>query len=245
MTCSPPTQRSTSESDTNGRRQSWSGNGISRRVKLPGFLRQPRPSGKESPVCINDDPKLHKRKQKGLECIADALSANQVDKEGGKNLVPRNYWRGIYLQYADSDNVTSNGGVGRYGASFAEYIRGIAADHIEDLRRPNAKCKITNRISDGVLKLEIGSEIIGQEGGGTFCYAISCPFLTSSWKIAHRRTLRLRPNHAIPKASRCFANVSRIRPMCGVRPSGRNIARVGLAYIPCWIGAMRYRSYSL
>ena len=54
------------------------------RVRLPAFLRQPIPRGTAAPVVIRAGPKLHKRKKRGWECIADALSANHVLKEGGK-----------------------------------------------------------------------------------------------------------------------------------------------------------------
>ena len=154
---------SSSGTDVPERRQSWSGSGLSRRIKLPGFLRQPIPRGTEAPVCIRDDPKLHKRKKKGWECIADALSATQITKDGEKEPSASKLLERTVFAMRGFGQWHIEWGVGCYGASFTEFIRNIASDHVEDLRLFNVKCRITNRIAIGMSQLKIGSKILGQE----------------------------------------------------------------------------------
>ena len=146
-------------------------------MKLPGFLRQPIPRGTEAPVCIKDDPKLHKRKKKGWECIADALSATQTVREGDKEPSPAKLLGRTVFAMRGFGQWHIEWGVGCYGTSITEFIRNIASDHAEDLRVFNAKCKITNRIAIGMSQLKIGSKIIGQEDEKNCSWVIlrQCP----------------------------------------------------------------------
>ena len=133
------------------------------RVRLPAFLRQPIPRGTAAPVEIKADPKLHKRKKRGWECIADALSANHVLKEGEKEATSTRLLERTLFAMRGFGQFKIDWGVGCYGTGFTECIRAIATDHAEDLRLHNIRCKITNRIAHGISNLKCGSKKAGTE----------------------------------------------------------------------------------
>ena len=135
----------------------------SARVRLPGFLRQPVPRGTASPVSIRADRKIHKRKKRGWGCIADALTANQVLKEGEKEATSDRLIGRTLFAMLGFGQFEIEWGVGCYGGGFTECIRAIATDHAEDLRRNNIRCEITNRLAFGISNLKCGSKKFGTE----------------------------------------------------------------------------------
>ena len=133
------------------------------RVRLPAFLRQPVPRGTDAPVVIRADPKLHKRKKRGWECIADALSANHVLKEGEREATSTRLLGRTLFAMRGFGQFEIAWGVGCYGPSFTECIRSIATDRAEDLSLRNIRCEITNRIAHGISNLKCGSKKAGNE----------------------------------------------------------------------------------
>ena len=133
------------------------------RVRLPGFSKQPVPRGAAAPVSIRADPKMHKRKKRGWECIDDSLSASLALKEGDKEATSTRLQERTWFSMRGFGQFEIEWGVGCYGGGFTECIRSIATDHAEDLRVRNVRCRITNRLAFGLSNLKCGSKKAGTE----------------------------------------------------------------------------------
>ena len=95
--------------------------------------------------------------------MADALVANAGLKENGTEATyPKLLERTIFALRGFGEFSVSRG-IGQYGKSFADYIRRIGSDNVEDLRLNNVRCRITNRLAIGLSTLKMGSEKLGLE----------------------------------------------------------------------------------